>query len=52
MCTGGDLRESGIIEMMDTGILDLDRENDFELMQVVAKYMLDKNSTFGIKFIQ
>ncbi len=29
----------GIIEMMDTGILDLDREHDFELMQVVAKYL-------------
>lgn len=42
----------GIIEMMDTGVLDLDRENDFELMQAVAKYMLDKSSTFGMKFIQ
>ncbi len=42
----------GIIEMMDTGILDLDHEHDFELMQAVAKYMLDKSSTFGMKFIQ
>lgn len=29
----------GIIEMMDTGILDLDRENDFELLQAAAKYL-------------
>lgn len=27
------------IEMMDTGILDLDHENDFELMEVVANYL-------------
>ena len=27
-----------IIEMKDTGILDLDHENDFELMEVIAQY--------------
>lgn len=32
------------IEMMDTGILDLDHENDFELMEVVANYLFKKNS--------
>ena len=31
------------IEMMDTGILDLDHENDFELMEVVAGYLFKKN---------
>lgn len=31
------------IEMMDTGILDLDHENDFELMEVVARYLSEKN---------
>jgi CMP-N,N'-diacetyllegionaminic acid synthase len=36
----------GIIEMMDTGILDLDREHDFELMEVVAQYLYESNSDF------
>lgn len=27
------------VKMMDTAVLDLDNENDFELMQVIAKYM-------------
>lgn len=29
----------GIIKMMDTGILDLDHEHDFELMQVIARHL-------------
>lgn len=33
----------GIIEMMDTGILDIDSEKDFELMQVIAKYFFEIN---------
>lgn len=28
-----------IVEMYDTGILDLDHENDFELMSVIAEYL-------------
>lgn len=32
----------GIIEMIDTGVLDLDHEHDFELMQVVAKYLFSE----------
>lgn len=32
-----------VINMMDTAVLDLDHENDFELMQVIAKYLFDKN---------
>jgi prephenate dehydrogenase len=31
-----------IVEMYDTGVLDLDHENDFELMEVVAKYLFEK----------
>ena len=35
-----------IVEMYDTGILDLDHENDFELMEVIAGYLLKKNDQF------
>lgn len=35
-----------IIQMMDTGILDLDRANDFELMQVIAKYLFESKKEF------
>lgn len=35
------------IEMYDTGILDLDHENDFELMEVISKYLFDKNQAFA-----
>jgi CMP-N,N'-diacetyllegionaminic acid synthase len=38
----------GAINMRDTGILDLDSENDFELMQVIAKYLFDNYICFGI----
>ncbi len=31
-----------IVEMYDTGILDLDHENDFELMEVIAEYLIKK----------
>lgn len=34
------------IEMYDTGILDLDHENDFELMEVIAKYLFEKDASF------
>lgn len=34
------------IEMYDTGILDLDHENDFELMEVIAKYLFGKQEDF------
>lgn len=32
-----------VIKMFDTGILDLDHENDFELMEVIAKYLFEDN---------
>lgn len=35
-----------IVEMYDTGILDLDHENDFELMEVIARYLFDGNPKF------
>ena len=35
-----------IVEMYDTGILDLDHENDFELMEVIACYLFEKNAGF------
>lgn len=35
-----------IVEMYDTGILDLDHENDFELMEVIAAYLTKKNDEF------
>ena len=35
-----------IVEMYDTGILDIDHENDFELMEVIAKYLFTVNTGF------
>lgn len=35
------------IEMYDTGILDLDHENDFELMEVIAEYLFGNNRQFA-----
>lgn len=35
------------IIMKDTGILDIDSEEDYELMQVIAEYLYDKYSEFG-----
>ncbi len=31
-----------IVKMLDTGILDIDSERDFELMQVIAEYLYNK----------
>lgn len=36
-----------VIEMYDTGILDLDHENDFELMEVIARYLFEEYHDFG-----
>lgn len=36
-----------IIEMKDTGILDIDSEEDFELMQVIAGYLFENDAEFG-----
>ncbi|ORU01005.1 Legionaminic acid cytidylyltransferase [Anaerovibrio sp. JC8] len=36
-----------VIEMFDTAVLDLDHENDFELMEVIANYLFSKYYDFG-----
>lgn len=35
-----------VIEMYDTGILDLDHENDFELMEVIADFLFERDEKF------
>lgn len=35
-----------VIEMFDTAVLDLDHENDFELMEVIAEYLFAKYGDF------
>lgn len=35
------------IEMYDTGILDLDHENDFELMEVIARHLFETKAAFA-----
>ena len=37
-----------IIIMEDTGVLDLDHANDFELMQVIARYLFETRDEFGM----
>ena len=36
--------------MTDTGILDIDSEEDYELMQVIAKYLFENNEAFKETF--
>lgn len=36
-----------IIKMFDTGVLDLDHEQDFELMEVIAGYLFERFDEFG-----
>ena len=38
------------IVMKDTGILDIDSEEDYELMQVIAKYLFDNDKAFNDTF--
>lgn len=40
------LDKCGAIKMLDTGILDIDSEEDFELMQVIAKYLFVNNEDY------
>ncbi len=35
-----------VIKMLDTAVLDLDHENDFEFMQVIASYLFEKYPEF------
>ena len=39
-----------IYEMYDTAVLDIDSEEDFELMEVIAKYLFEKNADFARMF--
>lgn len=36
----------GIYEMYDTAVLDIDSEEDFELMEVIARHLFDNKDTF------
>lgn len=38
------------IVMADTGVLDIDSEEDYELMQVIAKYLFENNVAFKESF--
>ena len=38
--------KSGIYEMYDTAVLDIDCEQDFELMEIIANYLFEKNNNF------
>lgn len=38
------------VVMADTGILDIDSEEDYELMQVIAKYLFENNKVFKESF--
>lgn len=40
--------DCGITKMLDTGILDLDHENDLELMQVIAKYLVSSRPEYAV----
>lgn len=35
-----------IVEMYDTGVLDLDHEQDFELMEIIAWYLFRQKDEF------
>lgn len=36
----------GAIKMLDTGILDIDSEEDFDMMQIIAKYLFENKDGF------
>ena len=36
-----------MIEMLDTGVLDLDHETDFELLEIIAEYLYNCNHEYG-----
>lgn len=42
--------ECDAVVMADTGILDIDSEEDYELMQVIAKYLFENNEAFKESF--
>lgn len=36
-----------VYEMMDTGILDIDSEEDFQLMEIIGRHLFNNNPDFG-----
>ncbi len=40
-------RHAHIVEMRDTGILDIDGPEDYELMQVIASYLYEHYAEYG-----
>lgn len=40
------LDKCGAIKMLDTGILDIDSEEDFDMMQIIAKYLFENKDGF------
>lgn len=40
------LNKCGAIKMLDTGILDIDSEEDFDMMQIIAKYLFENKEGF------
>ena len=40
------------VVMADTGVLDIDSEEDYELMQVIARYLFEKKEAFKETFIK
>lgn len=50
LCSGIGIFEGrcDVIKMMDTAVLDIDHESDFELMSVIAEYLLKKELAFEI----
>ena len=46
--------KSNIYRMFDTAVLDIDSEQDFEFMEIIAEYLYKKNESFAQirKFVQ
>ncbi len=38
--------KAGMIEMLDTGIIDIDSDNDFNLMEVIANWIIDNKKDY------
>ena len=43
-------RKALIWKMADTGILDIDSEEDFELMEIIFQFLVGRNEEFGVQF--
>jgi CMP-N,N'-diacetyllegionaminic acid synthase len=41
----------GVTKMEDTAVLDLDHENDFELMQVIANYLIKEKGSKALQIV-